>query len=252
MIRLTVLKGLGPIDAKSIGRDALLRWIILLPLLIALLARWFLPAILQRIESLLALDLLAYYPPLMAYVLLLLVPNLIGFVTGFLLLDQRDDRTLVALQVTPLSLNGYLAYRLTMPVLLSLFLTLLVLPLSGLVSLSFPLLFLVALSAAPMAPIFALALAALSQNKVQGFALMKVSGIVLLPPLAAYFIQSNWHLLLGLVPTYWPAQSLWAAQRWMVAPNAATSFWLYLTAALLYQLLITLLLARQFNKIMHR
>jgi fluoroquinolone transport system permease protein len=181
------------------------------------------------------------------------VPNLIGFVTGFLLLDQRDDRTLVALQVTPLSLNGYLAYRLTMPVLLSLFLTLLVLPLSGLVSLSFPLLFLVALSAAPMAPIFALALAALSQNKVQGFALMKVSGIVLLPPLAAYFIQSPWQLLLGLVPTYWPAKTLWAAQKLTVDPgSAASSFWLYLTAGLLYQLLFILILARQFNKIMHR
>jgi fluoroquinolone transport system permease protein len=250
MNRLHVLRGLGPIDAKSIGRDALLRWIILLPILIALITRWFLPILLQQVESIIEIELLPYYPPLMAYMLLLLVPNLIGFVTGFLLLDQRDDRTLFALQVTPLSLKGYLIYRLTMPVILSFLLTLIVLPLSGLVPLDWPLLLVAALSAAPMAPIFALALAALSQNKVQGFALMKVSGIVLLPPLAAYFIQSDWQLLLGLVPTYWPAKTLWTAQ--MTASGTAGSLWFYLLAGLAYQLLFVLFLARRFDRIMHR
>jgi fluoroquinolone transport system permease protein len=251
MNRLYALKGLGPMDAKSIGRDALLRWVILLPLLIALLARWFLPILLQQVESILTVDLLPYYSPLMAYVLLLLVPNLVGFVTGFLLLDQRDDRTLYALQVTPLSLNGYLIYRLAMPVILSFLLTLIVLPLSGLVSLNLPLLLIAAISAAPMAPIFALALAALSQNKVQGFALMKMSGIVLLPPLAAYFIKSDWQLLLGLVPTYWPAKTLWAAKDWLAGSSAAP-LWFYFLAGLAFQLLFLLLLARRFNRIMHR
>jgi fluoroquinolone transport system permease protein len=187
----------------------------------------------------------------MAYVLLLLVPNLVGFVTGFLLLDQRDDRTLYALQVTPLSLNGYLVYRLAMPVLLSFLLTLIVLPVSGLVPFNWPLLLIAAISAAPMAPIFALTLAAVSQNKVQGFALMKMSGIVLLPPLAAYFIEADWQLLLGLVPTYWPAKTLWVGLEW-VNGSGSGSLWLYFLIGLVYQLFFLLLLARRFNKIMHR
>jgi fluoroquinolone transport system permease protein len=251
MNRLQVLKGLGPMDAKSIGRDALLRWVILLPILIALMARWFLPALLQQAETIIGLDLLPYYAPVMAYVLLLLVPNLVGFVTGFLLLDQRDDRTLYALQVTPLSLNGYLVYRLAMPVLLSFLLTLIVLPVSGLVPFNWPLLLIAAISAAPMAPIFALTLAAVSQNKVQGFALMKMSGIVLLPPLAAYFIEADWQLLLGLVPTYWPAKTLWVGLEW-VNGSGSGSLWLYFLIGLVYQLFFLLLLARRFNKIMHR
>jgi fluoroquinolone transport system permease protein len=102
-----------------------------------------------------------------------------------------------------------------------------------------------------MAPIFALALAALSQNKVQGFALMKVSGIVLLPPLAAYFIQSNWQLLLGLVPTYWPAKTLWAALDWINGGRPGPLLF-YFLAGLVCQLLFLLLLARRFNRIMHR
>ncbi len=250
MSHLHVLRGLGPIDAKSIGRDALLRWVILLPILIALLARWFLPILIEQVEAIVGIDILPYYPPLMAYMLLLLVPNLIGFVTGFLMLDQRDDRTLFALQVTPLSLNGYLLYRLSMPVILSFVLTLIVLPLSGLVALDWMVLLVAALSAAPMAPIFALALAALSQNKVQGFALMKISGIVLLPPLAAYFIQSNWQVLLGLVPTYWPAKTLWSIQSFTA--GSSDSIWFYLLVGLAYQLLFLVFLVRRFEKIMHR
>lgn len=246
MNRMQALRGLGPIDAKSIGRDALLRWVIFIPVLLALLTRWFVPGLVVQAEAILVIEVRPYYPPLLAYMLLLLVPNMIGFVTGFLLLDQRDDRTLFALQVTPLSLKGYLVYRLTTPVLLSFFLSLIVLPLSGLVRLEWPLLLLVCLSAAPMAPIFALALAALSQNKVQGFALMKVSGLVLLPPLAAYFIESNWQLLLGLVPTYWPAQTLWSAQA------GSGEFWFYLLTGVGYQLLFLWLLVRRFERIMHR
>jgi fluoroquinolone transport system permease protein len=213
--------------------------------------RWFLPALIQQLEPIVGVDIQPYYPPLMAYVLLLLVPNLVGFVTGFLLLDQRDDRTLYALQVTPLSLNGYLVYRLAMPVLLSFLLSLIVLPLSGLVPLNWPLLLVAAISAAPMAPIFALTLAAISRNKVQGFALMKMSGIVLLPPLAAYFIQADWQLVLGLVPTYWPAKTLWAALDW-AAGDSSGSLWFYLLVGLAYQLFFLMLLARRFNGIMHR
>lgn len=243
---LQALRGLGPIDAKSVGRDALLRWVIFIPILLALLTRWFVPGLVDYAESILAIEIQATYPPLLAYMLMLLVPNMVGFVIGFLLLDQRDDRTLFALQVTPLSLKGYLVYRLTMPVVLSFFLSLIVLVLSGLVELEWQFLLLACLSAAPMAPIFALGLAVLSQNKVQGFALMKVSGLVLMPPLAAYFIESNWQLLLGLIPTYWPAQTLWSAQA------GANSFWFYLLTGLVYQLLFLWALVRRFVKIMHR
>jgi fluoroquinolone transport system permease protein len=131
-----------------------------------------------------------------------------------------------------------------MPMVLSFLLTMIVLPLSGLVTIGWPFLLLAVFSAAPMAPIFALALASLSQNKVQGFALMKVSGFVLMPPLAAYFSESKWQLVLGFVPTYWPAKVLWM--------GGTTAFWFYLMAGLAYQLLCLGLLARRFERIMYR
>ena len=51
----------------------------------------------------------------------LMVAGMVGTVVGFLLLDQRDDQTMTALLVTPLSLGDYLRYRMTLPMLVCLY-----------------------------------------------------------------------------------------------------------------------------------
>lgn len=81
---------------------------------------------------------------------------------------------------------------------------------------------------------------------MQGFALVKGMGVVMLPPVIAYFIQSGWQVAFGLVPTYWPAKAFWAWQAGDV------NYWLYVLAGLAYQgVLLTLLLGR-FNSVMRR
>jgi fluoroquinolone transport system permease protein len=105
MNSLTIWKTLTPIDIRSIGRDSLLRWIVILPLVVAVAARWLAPVLVANVERFLSFDLMPFYPAVMSYLLLLMVPYMAGFVIGFLLLDQRDDGTLTALQVTPLSLS---------------------------------------------------------------------------------------------------------------------------------------------------
>jgi fluoroquinolone transport system permease protein len=59
-----------------------------------------------------------------------------GAIIGFLVLDQRDDHTITALQVTPLTLSGYLGYRVAVPTLLGVLVTLFIIPVSGLVQMS--------------------------------------------------------------------------------------------------------------------
>ena len=242
----TILQTLAPIDAKNIRRDDLLRWIIVAPVALALALRWLAPLLLDRIGTALQIDYAPYYDPFAAFLIILLVPYLAGMVIGFLLLDQRDDGTLTALQVTPLSLNGYLLYRLAMPMLVSVVMTLIAAPLSGVVNVGVGLLLLTAVCAAPLAPIFALLLASLAQNKVQGFAITKVAGIILFPPLIAYFINAPWQIIFGIFPTYWPAMALWSAQAGDV------SFWFYWPVGLAYELFVLFLLTCRFNRIMQR
>ncbi len=244
MKAIAALKALGPVDYKSIRRDSLLNWIILLPLGIAMLLRFLIPWLAQLIMGQFQFDIKPYYP-LLASMILQLAPMMCGMVIGFLLLDQRDDHTLTALQVTPLSLNGYFLYRISLPAVLSLVMGVMVVPLLNLVRMDFISLLAAALAPAPLAPIFALFLGAFAQNKVQGFALMKSMGAIFVPPLVAYLITSPWQLAFGLVPTYWSMKVFWVLQ-------AGEPFgWLYLIVGLIYQALLIWLLMRRFNKVIN-
>ena len=49
MVFMKLFTGLGPLDARSIGRDSLLRWMLALPLLIVVPVRLVLPPLLVRI-----------------------------------------------------------------------------------------------------------------------------------------------------------------------------------------------------------
>jgi len=245
MKAINALKALGPIDAKSVRRDPLLRWMILYPILIVLLVRWGVPTLAEWLEHRFLFDLVQYYALLVSFVLLL-VPLMFGIVIGFLLLDQRDDDTLTALQVTPLTLNDYLAYRLTAPILLSVIMTMVVILLTGLVEIGYVPLLIAALGAAPLAPIFALFYASFASNKVQGFALMKASGIFVYPPLIAFFLSSGWQWAFGIFPTYWPAKIFW------VLTAGDTRAWLYLLIGLVFQFCVLSVLLHRFNRVMHQ
>jgi fluoroquinolone transport system permease protein len=119
-------------------------------------------------------------------------------------------------------------------------------PLANLTSLNARTILLSAIAAAPMAPMLALALASVAQNKVQGFALMKMIGIVLFVPIVAYFAPAGWELAFGIFPTYWPLKVYWLLYA------GETNVWLYVVIAVVYQLLVTALLAKRFYKVLHQ
>ena len=99
----------------------------------------------------------------------------------------------------------------------------------------------VALLSGLMAPIVALILVVFAGNKGEGLALMKGLAVFMLGPLAAYFMDSTWQLLLGLLPTYWPAKAFWVA-------GEGDNFWPYVLVGLAYNLLLLALLLRRFEK----
>jgi fluoroquinolone transport system permease protein len=243
MNALRIVRSLGPIDAVNVRRDALLRWIVALPLLIALMARYLLPVVIGRLEATLHVSLDGLYPVIVGYALLITAPVMCGTVIGFLLLDERDDRTLLALRVTPLPLGSYLAWRLSLPMLLSVLTTLVIFPLAGLGELDLPRLLVAALAAAPLAPLMALALATFAANKVQGFALVKASGVFQMAPLVAYFASEQWQVAFWILPNYWTAKLLWTLQ------SGEANAWPYLAAGLTYQLLLLVILLRRFNRL---
>ncbi|MEE8041960.1 MAG: hypothetical protein V3T15_04095 [Pseudomonadales bacterium] len=245
MNALQAIRALGPIDIRSVWRDSLLRWMFAMALGLGFLLRWGIPPLSVKLANDYSFDLVAYYPLVMSMMLPTL-PILVGVIIGFLLLDERDDRTLSALQVTPLTLRGYLIYRLTLPIVLSVVLTLAVFWIADLVIVGAGQLLVAAVAAGLLAPIFALFLAGFANNKVQGFALSKANGVITIPPLAAWFVEEPWQWLFGIVPTYWPIKTFWQLQA------GASDWGLYLAIAIVFQLGVMWMLVKRFEFVMRR
>lgn len=245
MTAAAVFRALGPVDLKSVARDSMLRWLIAMPVVFALVFRWGAPALRTLLGERYGFDLAPYYPLLTSF-LVLMVPTLIGAVVGFLLLDQRDDRTIAALQVTPLTLEGYLAYRIATPILVSVPVTVASVEIAGLVTVGALPALAAAIQAAPTAPLYALFVAAFASNKVQGFALLKAAGVLTWPPVLAWFVSSDWQLAFGIDPLYWPLKLFWMLEAG--EPGA----WLYFLAGMAYQLLLVVMLLRRFKSVIFR
>ncbi|MYN65866.1 MAG: hypothetical protein F4X11_12680 [Acidobacteria bacterium] len=240
-----VIRALGPIDLKSVARDSMLRWLIGTPIVLAFVFRWGIPALDGWLGERYAFDLTPYYPLLTSF-LALMTPTLLGSVVGFLLLDQRDDRTLTALQVTPLTVQGYLAYRIAVPMAVSVPVMMAGIAIADLVEMGIVAAFAAAVQAAPAAPLYALFVAAFAANKVQGFALLKGAGVLTWPPVLAWFVASPWQVAIGLDPLYWPLKVFWMLEAG--EPRVV----LYFLAGLGYQGGLIALLLRRFKTVIAR
>lgn len=204
----TIFKTLGPIDAKNVQRDSLLLWIPVLPIIMAMFLRIAIPWVAELLQTQAAFDLVPYYPLIMSFYIIM-APAISGMVIGFLLLDERDDQILKALMVTPMPLNGYLFYRLSVPIVLGAVMTIIGYPLIQLMPMRLGDLLVVSFLAGFVAPMMALFLAIFADNKVAGFAMVKVANGIGILPIVAYFMPAPWHWLAGLVPMFWPMKMVW-------------------------------------------
>jgi len=198
---------LAGVDRRAIRRDSLLRLFVFFPFLIGLLMRWLVPTAQHLYGHL--FDLEPHFELIAAFFGLMIMPGLAGTMIGLLLLDEKDAGTLTALRVTPLRMEHYLAYRLAVPTVIGVVSTYIVLALVDLVAVPYLEMMPVAIVAALGAPIYALLLAAVANNKVQGLALMKGMGVFYIAPIAAWFVPEPWQWLLGVMPTYWPVKAFW-------------------------------------------
>jgi fluoroquinolone transport system permease protein len=237
-----VVRSLGVNDIKNVIRDPFLKWMIPAPFLMAIAYRLLIPALMPLAAPWIALE--EYYPLLLS-TLILFIPLLYGVVVGFMLLDERDENTLTALKVTPMSLERYLVYRFTAPIAVSIITTLLAYPLVGLVPIDLATLVPITILASLTAPFIGLIFAAFAQNKVEGFAIQKMLGGLFMIPLVAYFIPSGWQIIFGICPTYWVLKAFW------VSCEGGQGFWLYIVAGVIVHLAFIGLLFRRFNKVMH-
>ncbi|MEJ2419676.1 MAG: hypothetical protein P8Y45_22670 [Exilibacterium sp.] len=229
-------------DAKRILRDPFLMLIIVAPILFGFLLRWAVPEITAIFQE--RFDLRFFYP-LIISVFILIPAFYVGAVMALQIVEEKDEGSLLAIAVTPFPIRRYFTLRVFIYTAVSIPVIVIVHRIAGIVDLPALTLWFVSLGISLQVPILALIVASLANNQIEGFAVMKGTGIFGVLPLAVFFVPDYWHLFAGILPTYWPVIAYFTAAK---AGGSEVCFWLAIVVALLYQGVAVRYLFRRFER----
>lgn len=228
-------------ELKKWSRDSMMKFLIIYPLIFGLIGRYLLPQIAE--SSGFSID---AYADLIIVILTLITPQMFGALIGFSILDDRDDQIFSSIKVTPLSINQFLSFRLIMVFVLSFISTIFVMWFSDIGDLGFGNIVAISFLASLAAPMIGLFINALSNNKIEGFAVMKGTGIIIVFPIIALFFLDNKEFIFSFSPGFWPAKAISTIIRGEEFFNL--SFNQYYFIGLIYIILLNILAYKFFKQ----
>lgn len=184
-------------------RDPLLKFMVFYPILFGVIGRYVLPLIAEQTGF--SID---HFADLIVVILVLLVPHVYGALIGFSILDDRDDQILTSIHVTPLGIHQFLSFRISVVFILSFIATTYVMWFSNIGDLSISHIFAVSFLVSLAAPMTGFFINALAKNKIEGFAVMKGSGMIIIFPIVSLFFFDKKELFFSFAPGFWPAKAI--------------------------------------------
>lgn len=253
-------------ELKTLLRDPMNLFMFIYPIFMLFFMGWAIPSILQRTglttssgEYALSLTII--------FVVILAVGGMIsGILLGFSLLENKDEKTIQAIAVSPMTVQGYAWFKSLYTYLIGFLGTLImvggiILFFSdaysysfngmqfGLSEISFLDLFLFSAVSSLLTPTIGAMIAALAKNKIEGFALMKTAGILfIIPALVLLEAFGDWkQYLLGITPNFWPVKAFLNLAFQTQGPDDL-SYGLYLIIGAVYMVLLAVVSIHYFVK----
>lgn len=225
-------------ELKNIIRDKMYAFFLVYPVIISVVSYFLIPYL---------YDLNPLASDITFLGLLLMNSFIFGVVTSFTLLDDQDDNVLLSLKITPISVKLFVLFKLLMSYIFGIVSTLLMLlsvdyfAQTNLIDLLFILIL------APMqGPILAMLIASISRNKVEGFVIMKLSGLILMVPIAALFLTDWKELLISIFPGFWTARLF--SMQFMPLNYFLKESYIYFILGIIVNLLLFLLFFKIYTK----
>ncbi|MDC0559164.1 hypothetical protein OAO42_02000 [Candidatus Izimaplasma bacterium] len=182
--------------------------------------------------------------PITAMMLIVVTGYVFGALIAFTLLDDKDDKVLMSLKITPINVKHYIYVKMAAGMIFGFVATLiLLLATNFLPNANFFVLIGVALLGAIQVPSVTLIVNSFSDNKVEGFVVMKLSGMVLMFPVIGFLVAGWAQYLLGVAPGYW-AGSLIEVELGVDTGSTVLLFF----AGIVYNLFATWLLMKFYTK----
>jgi len=233
----TVIKA----ELRNMARDKMYIMFALYPVILGAIGYF----LVDYIESQVAPDNLA--PEILAMFLILMTGYIFGALIAFTLLDDKDDLVLMSLKITPISVKSYVIVKLIVAFIFGFIATLVITLATGfLPDATFWTVLLISITGALQAPGVALIVNSFSSNKVEGFVVMKLSGLILIIPVLAFFIMDWQEVFLVFAPGFWPARMIQIELLPMF--NTNFNFIMYFLIGVIYNMLFLSLFMKIYSK----
>lgn len=239
-------------EVKTIIRDPINIYMCLFPIIILLLSSYVFPMIFESMdpmqETVLKVTML-----LLIVIILAFGPFFLAAMAAFLLLDHKDESTLSTIAVTPVGASGYLRFKMAYIYLMSVVGVVVILVGTKLLAgdkysimgvsvfNSIGLGHIIAFAAVNslFTPALALLQGAFAKNKVEGFAMIKGTGMLALVPalMVLETFQGRLQYVLGIFPNFWAIKGM-LVKFMPITMSADLSYPVYLLIGAAYNLLL--------------
>ena len=238
-------------ELKTLLHDPMNAFMLFYPFLMLFIMGWLLPSILDRsgaASNARTITLLIGF-----VVAISLGGYMMGALLGFSLLENKDEKTLWSIAVTPVTVAGYAWFKTAYAFVFAIFGNLVMtagmkllfaeaytVEYGGLTvglfdALSYGELVVFSIVASLIVPAVGAVFAGVAKNKIEGFAFVKSGALVVMIPILALLdsLQGWKQYFLGLAPNFWPVKALLNVA--LSSSNAADlSFWWYMAIGAVY------------------
>lgn len=230
----TVIKS----ELRNILRDRMYSFFMIYPVIMGLIGYFLIPYIEEQSPGTL-------WGKVLAMFFIIITGYVFGALTAFTLLDDKDDSVLMSLKITPISVRTYVKVKLAVSFIFGFIATIAIIYGTGFIEgASFGTVLLISIVGALQGPGVALIVNSFAENKVEGFVIMKLSGLILILPVLAFFITGFVQNLLGFAPGYWAARII----ELELVPSEEGSAILTFFAGVIYNLGLLWLLLKLYTK----
>lgn len=192
-------------DVRQVLRDSVMASLLMAPLLLIVVFKILLVFVVPAVSVRTGFDVTPWYPWVLSFVLILNA-GMLGVVTGFMMLDDKDGNIAELMAVTPVGRSGYLLNRLSFTAGLSIFYTILTYSVLGIVSLNAFSVMLLSLLLAVYSATIGLLLFSGAENKVKGLTFSKALNLLILFAFADLFSLKWFTIVAWFFPPYWISQ----------------------------------------------
>lgn len=189
-------------DFKLIFRDPSLRVFLVLPVILFVLIVWGVPPLVEKYDFLV--------PYLSLFLVIGAIENtqMFSFISSMVLIEEKETGVATAYGIVPLTGVQYIVSRFLIPYLITVGLNVFLFEVQPFYQIGWTVNMFLSLLIALVVPVYVLGINILADNRMQGMIYIKAFNMLVLIPIAAFFVPEYFKHFFGLFPTHWIFQSI--------------------------------------------